>query len=119
MLSPDGPGADPERLAQKVAGDHVHSQLVEALILVLVEKGVLAKNDALSIVQSVAEVRIGSAEEGVDEADAAVEMLKRLYFSFDALPGGFSAAVAESETVRHLRPPVYGGRPAFPGEETD
>ena len=62
MPSADDPaGPNP---ASKFNGEQVHSQLVEALTLLLIEKGVLTRNDALSIVQTVAEVQRGRVIEG-------------------------------------------------------
>ena len=104
MSSSDGPGADPEGLGQASGiGEQVHSQLVEALILLLIEKGVLTKNDALSIVQSVAQVQKGAATaESTEGTRLALQLLQRLYLSFDALSDRSGMAVANGENVLHL-----------------
>lgn len=122
MSSTDGPGADPKGLGQAsaVAGEQVHSELVEALVLILIEKGVLTKNDALSIVQTVALVQRGRAAEGREPAaqtQAAIQMLQRMYTSFDAIADGSGILLASGENVHQLRPPTYGGRPEFPRDD--
>ena len=119
MPSFDGPGAAPKGLGGEGADEQVSTQLVEALILLLVEKGVLTKNDTLSIVQTVAQVQKGATEagNGSEPTAASLQFLQRLYLSFDALAGRSGAAVAEAENVRQLRPPIYDGRPEFPGED--
>lgn len=121
-MSVDDPGAGPEGFGQAsaVVGGQVHSQLVEALVLLLIEKGVLTKDDALSIVQTVAEVQRGMAveQDGSDaEPEAALAMLRRLYNSFDALDGRPAAVLADAANVHQLRPPIYSGRPEFPRDD--
>ena len=122
MSPPDDPGTDPSGPGQagETADEEVHSQLVEALVLLLVEKGVLTKNDALSIVQSVAEVQQGRAIEGrepVAQTQAAIHLLRRMYGSFDALADRSEAALAGARNVHQLRPPIYDGRPEFPRDD--
>lgn len=119
MSSVDGPGADPEGLGQasEVAGEQVHTELVEALVLLLIEKGVLTKNDALSIVQTVAQVQRGKAVEDREPGaptQAAIQMLRRMFTSFEALADGYGVLLASGENVHQLRPPIYGDRPEFP-----
>lgn len=122
MTSTDDPGADPEGLGQasEVAGEQVHCQLVEALVLLLIEKGVLTKNDALSIVQTVALVQQGKAVDGREpgaQTQTHVQMLQRMYVSFEALADRSSALLASGENVLQLRPPIYGDRPEFPRDD--
>lgn len=97
-------------------GASVEQQLVESLILHLIEKGVLTKNDALSVVQSVAEVKRGEADEGkTDPASVAkdLKVLQRLYSSFELVRE--SPAVAHHDgNVLPLRPPLHGNNPRFP-----
>ena len=119
MSSADDPGADPEGSGQTdgVADEQVHSQLVEALVLLLIEKGVLTKNDAMSIVQTVAQVQHGKAVEGTQaivRRQAAMQMLRRMFTSVDALVERSGAVLAVGEHVHQLRPPIYGERPEFP-----
>lgn len=122
MSSADGPGADPEGLGQasEVAGGQIHTQLLEALVLILIEKGVLTKNDALSIVQTVAQVQQGAAVEDRKsgaQAQATVRMLERMYASFEALAELPGLLLASGENVHQLRPPIYGDRPEFPRDD--
>jgi hypothetical protein len=124
MSPADGPGADPQGLGSAGTGDLVHFQLVEALILLLVEKGVLTKNDALSIVQTVAQVQRDEAVEDGEagrRAEAAIRMLHRMYISFEALPersGDIPAGgEAGGENVHQLRPPTYGDNLEFPRDD--
>ena len=117
MSSADGPGADSRHTNQP--GDRsadVLSQLVEALILALIEKGVLTRNDALSVIQTVAQVQRGSAPDG-DKPPAALPMLERLYSSFEALAERRGAGTADWKNVRALRPPIHDDRPEFPRED--
>lgn len=122
MSSADGPGADPEGLGQasEAAGEQVHTQLVEALVLLLIEKGVLTKNDALSIVRTVAQVQRGAAVEDRKSGartQATLRMLQRMYASFEALADRSGALLAGGENVHQLRPPIYGDRPEFPRDD--
>jgi hypothetical protein len=121
MSLSDDPGAEGPGVAGEHPDGQVYSQLVEALILLLIEKGVLTRNDALSVVQTVAQVRRGAAVEGGEagaQARAAFEMLQRLYLSFEALPDRHGALVADGENVHRLRPPIYGDdRPEFPSDD--
>lgn len=121
MSSADNPGAGLDGLGQasEPPGGQVHAQLVEALILLLIEKGVLTKNDALSVVQTVAQVQGGVTDEGGERGTqaAALEKLRRMYQSFEALADRPGALLAEGENVYQLRPPIYGDRPEFPADD--
>ena len=89
-------------------------------MLLLIEKGVVTRSDALSIVQTVAQVQKGSAIPG-EEPDArtlaGLRMLRRMYASFEALADGPGAVSANGENVIQLRPPIYGDRPEFPSDD--
>lgn len=122
MSTIDDPGPDFDGSAPTCQpdGGQVHAQLVEALILLLIEKGVLTRNDALSVVQTVAQVQGGLADEGGEpgtQAQAALLMLHRMYVSFEALADGPGAVLAAGENVHQLRPPIYGDRPEFPFDD--
>ena len=63
---------DPEGPEDRIIPDNysrsrntVESELFESLIHHLVEKGILTRNDALSVVQTVAEVKRGEQAEGL------------------------------------------------------
>lgn len=92
------------------------SLLLEALIFVLIEKGVLTKNDALRAVQTVAEIKHGSLStqpDGSPVIAAELGLLSRLYSSFELLDDRPGRAF-DGENVRVLRPPVHAERPEFP-----
>jgi hypothetical protein len=117
MSSADDPGADPQGSGQasEVACEQMHSQLVEALILLLIEKRVLTRNDALSIVHTVAQVQRDEAVEADDlgaQTRAALRLLRRLFRSFEALPDESAARPASEGNVHQLRPPP--DQPDFP-----
>ena len=121
MSSADNPGPEPKGAGQanELPGD-VHTQLVEALIHLLIEKGVLTRNDALSVVQTVVQVQQGSAVEGSDseaQTEATVQMLKRMYRSFEAVKESPGRQPASFDNVLQLRPPVHGDRPEFPRDD--
>lgn len=98
----------------------VDSLLVETLIYVLIEKGVMTKNDALSVVQTVAEVTRGALNQGIgpEQADADLILLQRLFASFAALDDQSAGTNFDGENVHRLRPPVHGDRPQFPHDES-
>lgn len=116
----DGPDADSKGSGQATnSAGEVHSQLVEALVHVLIEKGVLTKNDALSIVQTVAEVKQGEVIESrmpAEDSQAVLRMLKRMYASFQALADHPAGRPGSLDNVRQLRPPLYG-TPEFPRDD--
>lgn len=123
MPPSDGSEADPKGLGQKseVGDAEVHTQLVEALVHLLIEKGILTKNDALSVVQTVAQVQQGRAiEAGVSDPQSQpiLRMLARMYGSFEALTDRPGQLLAGADNVHQLRPPIYGdGRPEFPPDD--
>ena len=114
---PDGPDspADANPLAQTM-----ELQLFESLIHHLIEKGVLTKNDALSVVQTVAEVKRGQREtQGPQAALAGTELivLERLYASFELMSGHPVIPQGLDGKILQLRPPVHGDNPRFPRDD--
>lgn len=92
-------------------------QLFESLIHHLVEKGVLTRNDALSVVQTVAEVKRGEQEEGQlpsQETAKDLRALEILYDSFFLLPDGSGSLGAGDANIVQLRPPRHRNGPEFP-----
>jgi hypothetical protein len=95
----------------------IECQLFESLVHHLIEKGVLTRNDALSVVQTVAQVHRGQLEEqqpGTVSANNGLAILKRLYSSFELMSDRHSgSAAAHGENVLQLRPPLHDNRPDF------
>jgi hypothetical protein len=91
------------------------AMLFDSLVHHLVEKGLLTKNDALSVVAAVASCRRGKLEElkAPAEMDADFAMLQRLYASFECLSERHPVVV-DGEKVRFLRPPLHEDHPEFP-----
>ena len=119
MTPADGEGADPEGSgrAQNIPDPELQTQLVESLMYLLIEKGVLTRNDALSVVQTVAEIQHGVVVEDLKprlQTQAAIDVLLRMYKSFEALEPSVTAPLVGGDNVRRLRPPVHGDRPEFP-----
>lgn len=118
---PEGP-VDPEAQSNPSArGPSIELNLFESLVHHLVEKGVLTKNDALSVVQTVAEVERGQRyDEGLQSAVAESELnvLRRLYASFEILSERlYPPTEMDGEKVLQLRPPIHGGKPRFPTDD--
>ena len=114
---PDGPidlesPKSTERLCQTI-----ECQLFESLVHHLIEKGVLTRNDALSVVQTVAQVHRGHLEEqqpGTVSTNNGLAILKRLYSSFELMPARHHGSdVSDGENVLQLRPPLHDNRPNF------
>jgi hypothetical protein len=98
----------------------VNSHLVETLIFVLIEKGILTKNDALSLIQTVAEVKRGEVDDDggtSPETAADLKLLHRLYASFEVLEERPGVVTADGAKVHRLRRPVHGDRPRFPHDD--
>lgn len=98
----------------------VETLLVEALIHLLIEKGVLTRNDALSVVQTVTQVKQGELHEGLAasaQSRATLGMLHRLYTSFEGIADRPGVLQVDGANVRRLRPPVHGDRPEFPRDD--
>ena len=123
MSSADGSDGDFPSHFEKSGerpGNQVDTLLVEALIHVLIEKGVLTKNDALNVVQTVTQVKQGELHEGhapVAQTRATLEMLHRLYASFEVVADRPGVMQADGANVRRLRPPVHDDRPEFPRDD--
>jgi hypothetical protein len=94
----------------------VDTMLFESLVHQLLEKGILAKNDVLSIVQTVAEVtQSRAAGKGrTRELDADLALLRRLYDSFEAARDRSPLATGDQDNIRVLRPPLHQDAPEFP-----
>ena len=121
MPPADGPNdtTDNDSRAVATVRQSVEIQLFDSLVHHLIEKGVLTRNDALSVVQTVAEVERGAQEEHPGpEPDGNLSMLARLYSSYQTLPENHSGhASQDDENIVQLRPPLHRGRPAFPTED--
>ncbi len=115
---PQHPNEGVESLALRQS---MECQLFESLAHHLIEKGILTKNDVLSVVQTVAEVKRGELEEDSFSASVTqreIYTLARLYSSFDIKfdpvprrdPRG-------SENIVQLRPPLHGDEPRFPCDD--
>ena len=86
----------------------------------LIEKGVLTKNDALSAVQTVAQVQRGVAIEARSSGartQANLRMLQTLYRSFESVTDHAGVLHANLDNVHRLRPPIHGDRPEFPRDD--
>ena len=106
-------GSGPSRFDGK-SSDSVEFLLFDSLVHHLIEKGVLTKNDALSVVQTAAEVVRGQMHEGGSaDKEAALATLERTYSSFEALPERHGRSGMDGHNVRRLRPPLHGDRPHF------
>ena len=95
--------------------DPIEFMLFDSLVHRMIEKGLLTKNDALSIVQTVAQVVRNYAEDGAmgERANAALATLKRTYSSFEAIPEKPSRILSDLGNVHQLRAPLHGQRPDF------
>lgn len=117
---PDGPGEQESPDTSVALCPSIACQLFESMVHHLIEKGVLTKNDALSIVQTVVEVKRGVLEEEqlqVASDDQDLRVLRRLYSSFELVPDRpVTTQASDSENVLQLRPPLHADRPEFPQE---
>jgi hypothetical protein len=94
--------------------------LFDSLVHHLIEKGLMTKNDALSVVQIAAEVLRGRIHESGSAAgpfEAALGTLERTYSSFEALPDRGGAPHLNAHNVHPLRSPLHGDRPSFPSDD--
>ncbi|HEV2594310.1 MAG TPA: hypothetical protein VGU01_03830 [Sphingomicrobium sp.] len=98
--------------------DSVEYMLFESLVHHLIEKGLLTKNDALSVIEAVAQVVRGytSYEDTAAQANKGLARLERTYLSFEALPDR-SRTTSDAPNLTQLRPPVHRDRPKFPRED--
>ena len=99
--------------------DSVEYLLFDSLVYSLIEKGVLTKNDALGVIETVAHVVRGYLEddEMAHKASAALATLDRTYSSFQAMAERASNRAPDGENVRLLRPPLHADRPRFPRDD--
>ena len=123
MSSARGPGGPDDHAIQHASGaasQTMECQLFESLVHHLIEKGVLTRNDALSVVETVAQVKRGTLEEeqvGAAAAQKDLASLKRLYRSFELVSDRpFAARAFDGDNVLQLRPPLHADRPEFPQE---
>lgn len=110
----DGPRAPPSSF------NSVEYLLFDSLVHQLIDKGLLSKNDALSVVQVAAEVVRGQIHEAGSAAaplQATLATLERTYSSFDALPDRNGSPRLNGDNVHPLRVPLHGDRPKFPSED--
>lgn len=120
-MSADGPDGGPIEFDGE-AFDSVELLLFDSLVHHLIEKGLLTKNDALSVIQTAAQVVRGRMHENdapSERTDAALTALGRTYSSFEALQEGFVRSGLDGENVHRMRPPLHGDRPHFPSVEDD
>ena len=97
----------------------VETMLFESLVHQLIEKGVLTKNDALSVVGTVASVTQGQLDErnGNDpSAEAELAMLHRIFESLKAIDD-LPPARVDGHNVHQLRPPLHGDQIDFPRDD--
>ena len=112
----DGDGAPPSG----ETFESVEFLLVDSLVHHLIEKGLLTKNDALSVIQTVAHVLQGRLDtDGAPHAKGALDTLERTYESFQALPDRHGRPGVDTDKIVPLRPPLHGERPQFPSDESN
>ena len=124
MSSADGPEGPSDHQPEETPlapCQTIELQLFESLVHHLIEKGVLTKNDALSVVQTVAQVKRGELESGltrVGYVKNALLVLERLYSSFEILTERpFTSQTLDGSNVLQLRPPLHGDNPKFPKDD--
>jgi hypothetical protein len=111
----DGHGG-PKQIDTEALG-RVEYLLFDSLVHHLIEKGVLTKNDALSVVQTAAEVVRSHMQDGLSPAlqtASGLSVLERTYSSFEAVGDRSGALQLDGHNVRPLRPPLHGDKPHFP-----
>ena len=115
----DSDGTKPVEQAHPQASGDVGYLLFDSLVHHLIEKGVLTKNDALSVVQTAAQVVRGrhDVETSSPETRTALTILQRTYSSFEALKVRAGAPQVDGRNVHSLRPPLHGDRPQFPSDD--
>ena len=102
------------------APESVEFLLFDSLVHHLVEKGLLTKNDALSVIQTAAQVVQGRGDTNGNRWVAdATSALERTYGSFQALPDRHGRPGLDADNIVPLRPPLHGDRPQFPTDDTD
>lgn len=119
-MSSDNDGRGPDKRAPAQTAGSVSYLLFDSLVHHLIEKGVLTKNDALSVVQTAAQVvqsRMQEDEGTSSRTIAALDILQRTYSSFEALQDRSGASQMDGHNIHPLRPPIHGDRPQFPSED--
>ena len=119
-MATDRDGKDILGQAETYAVGSVEYLLFDSLVHQLIEKGVLTKNDALSVVQAAAEVvrgRLLDVGEAALQTSTALALLGRTYASFEALTERQGASRLDGRNVQALRPPLHGDQPKFPSDE--
>lgn len=112
----DGDGADGHYPFGQM--DSIEYLLFDSLVHHMIEKGLLTRKDALSIVQTVARIVRGYLNDDHEgETSAALSKLKRTYASFEAMPERLGTSALDAENVHQLRPPLHGDRPEFPRDD--
>lgn len=102
--------------------ESVEYLLFDSLVHHLIEKGLLTKNDALSVVQTAAEIvrgRKGESDTADKRVNASLATLERTYASFEALRDGRNRSGLDARNVHQLRTPLHGDHPRFPSAEDD
>lgn len=102
--------------------ESVEYLLFDSLVHHLIEKGLLTKNDALSVVQTVAQVvrgRVDQSDPANARRDASLATLERTYSSFEALRVRHGKSGLGAHNVHQLRTPLHGNHPHFPSEDDD
>ena len=119
-MNSDGDDRDPREQARADALGSVGYLLFDSLVHHLFEKGILTKNDALSVVQTAANVVRSQMHDGQTpspQAREALATLERTYSSFEALPDRPGGSQRDGRNVHTLRPPLHGDRPRFPSDD--
>ena len=120
-MSSDKTDGSSAKIAQ-LRFDSVEYLLFDSLVHHLIEKGLLTKNDALSVVQTAAEVVRGQMHEDHDIGEgiaASLAMLERTYLSFEALGDRQSRTGLAAGNVHRLRAPLHNDHPHFPTDDDD
>ena len=119
-MPPDGDGKDIASQTSEPSPGSVEFLLFDSLVHHLIEKGVLTKSDAMSVVQSAAEVvrgRMDDGEAAAPQTRAALAALERTYASFSAVVDRLGVSRLDGHNVHPLRPPLHDDRPKFPSDD--
>ena len=117
----DGSGGGPIEF-DGAAFDSIEFLLFDSLVHHLIEKGLLTKNDALSVIQTAAQVvrgrmdKNGAPNQGTH---VALTTLERTYSSFEALQERYGRSGLDADNVHRIRPPLHGDQPRFPSKDDD
>ena len=118
-MNSDNDDGNPGQRTHSEAFGEVGYLLFDSLVHHLIEKGVLTKNDALSVVQAaeVAQSRVHENEKPSPQASAGLAILQRTYASFEALRARHGSPEMDGQNIHPLRPPLHGDRPQFPHDD--